>query len=218
MKRKTISLLFFCVLMTSFGFGRQARSSTTVVTVSPSISVGARFSFYGPKLDNLNTAFGALEDTIGLGRAPDFKVFSLGSANIRYNFAASHSIGVEAGMSYWKSKLGSSESIERVYTIGAEYYYSFQNRRKDYFGLDAGAGGAFLVANFERNYDTQRISVLKKTFTANASLLGWVSPFDPLSIEVEARYMFVPSFTVNYPNATVKMSSVVVGAGISILF
>ncbi len=217
MIQRTVCLLLFAVLISSVGFSRQSQSSSAAASVSNSISVGARFSFYGPKLDNLNTAFGALEDTIGLGRAPDFKIFSIGSANIRYTFAPSQSVSIEAGMSYWKSKLGSSESIERVYTIGAEYYYSFQNRRRDFFGLDAGAGAAFLVANFERNYDTERISELKKTFAANASLVGWASPFSPLSIEVEARYMFVPSFTVNYPQSKVKMSSVVVGAGISIM-
>ena len=185
-------------------------------TLVNSISVGARFSFYGPKVDNLNTAFGALEDTIGLSRAPDFKIFSLGSANIRYAITPEHSVGIEAGFSYWKSTLANSESIVRIYTLGAQYYYSLRNRQTDFYGLDVGAGAGYLVANFERNYDTQRISLLKKSLTANASLVGWVSPFNPLSIEVEARYVFVPTMNVGYPHSTVKLSSVVVGAGISV--
>src|SRR5512140_680933 len=216
MMRRILWLLLFSVFSSLLCFGRQAQSSTTMTTIVNSISVGAKFSFYGPKVDNLNTAFGALEDTIGLSRAPNFKIFSLGTVNIRYAITPQHSVGIEAGLSYWKSTLASSESIERIYTFGAPYYYSLRNRQTEFYGLDAGAGAGLLVANFERNYDTQRISLLKKSVTVNASLVGWVSPFNPLSIEVEARYMFVPTINVDYPHSTVKLSSVVVGAGISI--
>jgi hypothetical protein len=217
MVQRSLWLFAFSLLLSFPSFSRQTQQSRATVSVLNSISVGARFSFYGPKVDNLNTAFGALEDTIGLNRAPDFKFFSLGSANIRYQITPQHSVSVEGGMSLWKSKLPHAESTERVYTIGAQYYYSLQNRQMSFFGVDAGVGAGWLVVNFERNYDTQRISVLKNSVTANASVVGWVSPFSPFYLELEARYMFVPNINVTYPHSTVKMSSVVVGAGISVL-
>jgi hypothetical protein len=217
MNRRTLWFLLVSVLVSLPSVGQQAQPSSTTATVLHSISIGARFSFYGPKTDNLNTAFGALEDTIGLSRAPDFKIFYFGEANLRYALSPEHSVGVVFGLSLWKSKLASSESIERVYTIGAQYYYSLQNRRTEFYGLDVGAGAGWLVANFERDYDSQRISVLKKSMTANASLVGWVSPRHPFYLELEARYMFVPSMNVDYPQSTVKLSSVVLGAGISVL-
>jgi hypothetical protein len=217
MIRKTLWFLLFTLVLSSLGFSRQTQKSNIAGAVLNSLSVGARFSYYGPKMDNLNTAFGALEDTIGLGRAPDFKFFYLGVANVRYAITPEHSVGVEFGMSLRKSTLAQSESIERVYTVGAQYYYSIRNRRTDFYGLDAGAGAGLLVANFERNYDSQRIALLKKSVTANASVVGWVSPIRPLSLELEVRYMFVPSIDVDYPQSTIKMSSIVVGAGISVL-
>ena len=63
---------------------------------------------------------------------------------------------------------------------------------------------------------SSRVAVLKKSVALNASVVGWFSPFRPLSIEVEARYIFVPNITVDYPQSTLKMGSVVLGAGISV--
>lgn len=216
MTRKNVWISLFCLLCFSFGFGRQAQGSNVVQALTNSISVGARFSFYGPKLDNISSAFDALEDTLGLSRAPEFKIFYLAQANVRYDITAQHSVSLELGLNLSNTKLGKSETIVRAYSLGAEYYYSLKNRRTDFYGLDAGAGAAWMVSNFERNYDVQRVSVLKKSVALNASIVGWVSPFRPLSIEVEARYLFVPSINVDYPQSTIKMSSVVLGAGISI--
>ena len=216
MTRKVVWISLFCLICSSAGIGRQSQNSNVVQTVTNSVSIGARFSYYNPKTDNLSSAFNALEDSLSLSRSPDFKIFYLAQANIRYDITAQHSVSLELGFSVANTKLGTSETFSRAYSVGAEYYYALKNRRTDFFGLDAGAGAAWLISNFERHYDTQRISVLKKSVALNASVVGWVSPFRPLSIEAEARYVFVPKINVDYPQATLKMSSVVLGVGISI--
>lgn len=74
-----------------------------------------------------------------------------------------------------------------------------------------------MLANFERDYDNQRLSVLEKTFTVNASLVGWAAPVHGLFLELEVRYVFVPNINIDYPQSTLKMSSLVLGGGIAVV-
>ncbi|HEY6952806.1 MAG TPA: hypothetical protein VI758_10385 [Bacteroidota bacterium] len=181
-----------------------------------SVSVGLRFSHYGPKVDNINTAFANTEVTEGFPQGPQFDITYFASADVRYTIDVRHSVSVEGGLSLAKGTLQNSESFTRVYSVGLEYYYSLRNRKADFFGLDIGAGAGWLVANFERDYTDRRVSVLKKSLTGNVSLLGWMSPGGPIDVEVEARYMFVPNVAVDVPQATLKLSSLLFGAGIAI--
>ncbi len=216
MTRRVLWASVFCLTCFSAGFGQQAQRTNVVQGLTNTLSIGAGFSYYSPKLTSVNSAFDALEDTLGLPRAPQFKIYYLAETNLRYAFTPRHSLSLEFAFSLSKSGVAESETFERVYSLGAQYYYSFNNRRRNFYGLDAGLGASWLITNLQRNYNDQRISILKKLPAFDASVIGWVSPFQPLSFEVEARYMFVPNTTIAYPQATLKMSSVVLGAGISI--
>ncbi len=216
MTRRVTWASLFCFVCSSLGFGQQMQRTNVAEGLTNSLSIGARFAYYHPQLTSVSTAFDALEDTLGLQRAPEFKIFYLAETNLRYAVTPQHSISLEFAFSLSKSGVSQSETLERVYSLGLQYYYSFRNRRTEFYGLDAGVGASYLISNLQRNYSDQRIAVLKKSPAFDASVIGWVSPFNPLSLEVEARYIFVPNTNVAYPKSTLKMSSVVVGAGISV--
>lgn len=217
MNSRVAWLSFSVFLIPLFLFSQQQNPATgSNVTVLNSISWGLKFSLYNPKVDDVSSAFEGVEDTVGLARGPRFKISYLAGANVRYSLDAHNVISIEGGLSLSRGKLQDAESIERIYSLGLQYYYRLQDRAKDFIGLDAGAGAGLLVANFERNYGDQRIAVLKKSVSANGSLLGWFSITRHVFLEVEGRYTFVPKINVDYPNTTIKMSSVMVGAGISI--
>ncbi len=206
----------FLLASSSVGFGQQLQRTNVVEDYSNSFSIGARFAYYHPQLTGVSGAFDALEDTLGLQRAPEFKMYYLTETNLRYAITPRHSISLEFAFSLSKSGADQSESVERAYSLGAQYYFSFRDRRTSSYGLDAGAGASWLVTNLQRNYGDQRVAILKQSPAFDASIIGWVSPFQPLSLELEARYVFVPNTTVAYPQSTLKMSSVVVGAGIAV--
>ena len=218
MKSKAVLLLFlpFLFPLISFGQEPQTLQRTTNLPFLESFSLGVKFSYYAPKIDNVDNVFNALEDTAGLARGPRFNIFYLAGAHLLYALGTRNDVGLEGEMSLAQTKLQNVKSIERVYTIGIQYYYHLQPRRPGYYGVDVGGGAGWLVANFERDYNEGSIAILKKSLLLNAAVQWWVSLTQQTYLELEARYLFVPTMKVDYPQTAIKMSSVVLSAGISV--
>ena len=209
----TLSLLltFICLSQNS-----QTPVQRTVASPMKSLSFGVKASYYAPKVNNVSDVFNALEDTAALPHGPKFNIYYLAGANLRYSLDLQNDVGIEGEMSLAQSTLGSVKSIERVYSIGAQYYYHLQQRRMGSYGIDVGGGVGWLVANFERNYDKARIAILKKSLRVNGAVEWWASLSEGLYFELEARYLFVPNIKVTDPQTTIKMSSFIASAGFSI--
>ena len=208
--------LLFC--LSSFAQNPQASVQSSNTSAPKSISWGVKLSYYGPKTDNVSSVFNALEDTAGLARGPQFNIYYLAGANLRYSLDLRNDVGIEGELSLAQTKLKDVTSVERVYTIGAQYYYHLQTRRPGAYGVDVGGGVGWLVANFERNYDNSRISLLKKSVRLNGAVEWWAAISQHMYLELEARYLFVPNIKVDYPQTTIKMSSAIVSVGMSMDF
>jgi len=218
MKSKVIWLLFltFPFPLISLGQEPQTLQRTTNRPFLDSFSLGVSFSYYAPRTNNVSDVFDALEDTAGLARGPRFNIFYVAGADLRYSIGERNDVGIEGEMSLAQTKLQNVKSIERVYTIGAQYYYHLQPRRPGYYGVDVGGGVGWLVTNFERDYGDASIAILKKSLLLNATAQWWASIAQHSYLELGARYLFVPNIKVDNPQTTIKMSSVVLSAGVSI--
>jgi hypothetical protein len=220
MVSKVTWLLFLSLLSSQFSFAQNPQASAQGANSSAlkSLSWGLKLSYYSPKTDNVSNVFNALEDTAGLARGPQFSIYYLAGVNLRYSLNLRNDIGIEGEMSLAQTKLKNVTSVERVYTIGAQYYYHLQPRRPGAYGVDVGGGVAWLVANFERNYDNSRIALLKKSVRLNGAVEWWAAISQHVYLELEARYLFVPNIKVDYPQTTIKMSSAIVSVGMSMDF
>lgn len=182
-------------------------------------SWGLKYSYYGPKTTNVSSVFDALEETAGLPQGSQFRIYYLAGANLRYSLDARNDIGVEGEMNLSQSKLFNVKSVGRVYVVGAQYYYHLQQRKPGFFGVDIGGGIGWQVTNFERNYDNsnRHIAILAQSVRLNGAVEWWAALSRSLYLELEARYIYVPNIKINYPQTTIKMSSIVTSVGFSVV-
>ncbi len=183
------------------------------------VSWGLRLSYFSPNLSNVGSAFNRLENSAGLPHGSIPQVYYLAGATIRCSLDRRNDIGVEGEMNYGQSKLSNVYSFTRVYGFNVQYFYHLQERTRGYYGVDIGAGAGWITANFERNYgdDHQRIAVLAQSARVNGAVQWWASLSRSLYFEVEGRYVYVPEIRISQLQAPIKMSSLQLSAGISVV-
>lgn len=204
----------------TFGYGQKPQMSLQRGNSDAlsALSWGLKFSYYAPRTDNVTSVFNALEDSSGLSRGSRFDIYYLVGGNLRYSLDKRNDVGIETEVSLAQTKFANVTSIQRVYVVGAQYYYHLQPRRPGFYGVDIGGGVGWLVTNFEREYggDNRRVAVLTNSLRLNGAVEWWAALSQNLYFELEARYLFVPNIRVENPQTTINMSSIVMSAGFSV--
>lgn len=179
------------------------------------VSLGLSLSYYHPSLDNLNSSFASQELLGQLPAWENFEISYMANASLRYEYEQMHRFAIEFGESYFRRERDNSESLYRVYRLGAQYDYIAIKQANNRPEVYVGGGAGWILANFLRTYSNNVGSSLVKDKWYLDACAGAFYSFTPrLGTEFEVRYMFVPTISSNQLGTDLKMSSLSAGIGL----
>ncbi len=220
-KTKTICFILAVFAMNMPLIAQNTRVAVQRATngVNNPLSFGLRLSYYAPKTGNVGGVFNKLEDSVGLPHGSAFHIYYLLGANLRCSLGRRNDVGVEGEVSYGQSKLSNVFSFDRLYSLNIQYYYHLQERKPGFYGIDIGGGVGWQGANFERNYgdNSRRIAVFAQALRLNGAVQWWAALSRSLYLELDARYVYVPTIRISNPQTSITMSSFQMSAGFSVV-
>ncbi|GEM_PF-3022221 len=214
MYNKLIYVILLWTALSCIVFGQKV----IIAPVVNQVSIGVDLYYYHPKIDELNSSFSHMESNLGLPGWKDFNISYLVIPRITYEIDQRSQVSIQSGASYFTRFWNENKSYYYLFFIGGEYrYLAFitPSSAKYPIELALSLGGGMLTSKFFRSYGQDRniFAFGSKPYFDGGVALSYAT-IKQLNINLDLRYLFVP--TMNYKNLSseVKLSSLLFGIGV----
>jgi hypothetical protein len=190
------------------------------VPIERKLGIGISLFYYHPNIDVLNTGFAQAESDRGLPAWKDFNVSYLVVPTISFKVDHKDIVSLQAGGSYAIRLRDVGKSYYYIWMIGGEYQHialaSSWNKLPMELRLSVGAG--LMAAQFYRTYGNNVgiYAYSRKPYIDGGVAIGY-DLNKRMSLNVDARYLFVPTVKFYDLQTELKLSSFMIGIGCNYL-
>ncbi len=198
-------------------FGQEVTSDSVVhkEVAHKEIEIGISVCYYNPNLDDLNKGFAQAEVNNGLSRWNDFKISYLALPTVIYNIDHRNQLAAQLGGSYVEHTRDNSKSYYYLWMIGGEYRYKIYWWKRYSANLCVSLGGGMVATKFHRTYGNGiGINVFENNLYMNAGATLGIDVTDQIGVNIDLRYLFVPTRKVDNLQSDLLLKSLTAGIGV----
>lgn len=196
--------------------------SSSVLCQSPDtsperkIAIGINFFYFHPNLGDLNAGFSRIEKLDVLPTWNDYKIYYLVLPTITYQINPKMQALVEFGGSYVAQVREDSKSFYGLWMIGGKYRYMPISWNNPPVEVWASLGVGILEAEFYRSYGNDvGVNAVGRKMYIDIGAEGRWEATKRLDVNVNLRYLIVPSMKFANLQSKLSLSSFAVGVGFS---
>jgi hypothetical protein len=179
------------------------------------VEVGISVFYYHPNLSDFNKGFAQLEENLALSKWSDFKIYYLALPTVIYHLDRKTQISLQAGGSFMERTREDSKSYYFLWMVGGEYRHVPLHWSKYSTALYIAVGAGFVSAKFHRSYENNiGVTESASNFYVNAGAGVSLDVTNRMGVNVDLRYLFVPTKKFDNLNSNLSLKSLMAGIGV----